>query len=275
MFAAPTGKPWRGLVASLILWGAGQFFSGARRRGVAWFAVTYLGPQALLLVYSLSFVPGKSGLVFLTLLLLAWLFMLYDSYRPIRSLHWWGWVLLIVTSLTLSELSSIALHRLFHCSYVPTGAMAPTISRGDNILISRCAYWLHPPRRGDIIAFKTSGIALIPKDPSGKEIMYDKRLVGLPGDKIEVLDPEIRINGIEMKFGDAGHPIEYHHSRPREAVLNGSKEEYLVPDGQYFVLGDNSANSFDSRYFGSISQEAIYGKIVKIYWPFRRMSTPR
>ncbi len=103
--------------------------------------------------------------------------------------------------------------------------------------------------------------------------MYDKRVVGFPGDRIEILDPEIRINGVEMKFGDRAHPIEYRHRNRAAAVFAGGKETYIVPDGQYFALGDNSANSFDSRYFGSIPREAIYGKVVKIYWPLNRMST--
>ncbi|HYR22528.1 MAG TPA: signal peptidase I [Chthoniobacterales bacterium] len=231
--------------------------------------------MSLLTLFSLPFVPAKAEMVLLGIGVFALLFMLYDSYRPITALHWWGWSLLIIVSLTLSELSSIFLHRMFHFSHVPTAAMAPTISPGDYIFVSRSAYWFHPPKRGDIVVFKTSGIAQIGTDPSGKEIMHDKRVVGLPGDRIEILDPEIRINGVEMKFGDQAHPIEYRYRNKGSAVFAGGKETYVVPDGQYFVLGDNSANSFDSRYFGSVPRDAIYGKVVKIYWPWNRMSTPR
>jgi signal peptidase I len=225
--------------------------------------------------YSLPFVPGRAGVALLTVVVVVWLFMLYDSYRPISALHWWGWILLIIASLTLSALASAATHKLFHASHVPTGSMAPTVSPGDVILISRSAYWFHPPRRGDIVVFKTSAIPVIPKDPSGKEIMHDKRIAGLPGDRIEILDPEIRINGVEIKFGDPDHPIEYRYRNKAAAVFTGGKERYVVPDGQYFVLGDNSANSFDSRYFGAIPRDAIYGKVVKIYWPWNRISMPR
>ena len=270
-----TSKAWKGLLASIIIWGAGQFFSGARQRGLTWFAISYLGPTCVFLFYSLPFIPGKASLVLLGIGLLVWTYMLYDSYRPIRPLHWWGWISLIIISIALSELSSFGLHKLFHSSHVPTGAMAPTISPGDDILILRCAYWFHPPRRGDIVVLRTSLVARIPKDPSGKEIMYDKRVVGLPGDKVEILDPEIRINDVEMKFGDPEHPIEYRHRIKRDAILSGGKETYTVSNDEYFVVGDNSANSFDSRYFGSIPSDAIYGKVVKIYWPMSRMSTPR
>ena len=275
MTAPSTGTAWKGLLASFVLSGTGQFFSGARRRGLIWFAISYLGPICVFTFYGLPFVPGKAGLVLLGVGLAAWLIMLYDSYRPIPPLHWWGWSLLIIVSLALSELSSIGLHRLFQFSHVPTAAMTPTIRPGDNIFILRYAYWLHPPERGEIIVFKTSGIAQIAKDPSGKEVMYDKRIVGLPGDQIEILDPEIRVNGVAMRFGDPNQPIEYRQRSRREAILAGGKEDYTVPNGQYFVLGDNSANSFDSRYFGVIPRDAIYGKVVKIYWPWDRMSTPR
>src|SRR5262245_35810763 len=111
MPAGPSGKGWKGMVASLILWGAGQFFSGARWRGIGWCTVSYLGPLGILFLYSL--LPARSGIVLLALAVFVWAVMLYDSYRPIRLLHWWGWVLLIATSLMLSEVSLVALHRLF------------------------------------------------------------------------------------------------------------------------------------------------------------------
>jgi signal peptidase I len=268
---ASTGKAWKGLVASFVLWGAGQFFSGHRRRGVIWLAIGCLGPLLLLLAYCLPFVPGKAGILLAVLALIAWLAMLCDSYRPIAPLHWWGWILLIACSLTLAELSSIAMHVLFHNYHIPTGSMQPTLSPGDNILVSRYAYWFHEPARGDIVVFKTSGIPQIGNNPSGKEIMYDKRVIGLPGDRIELQPPRILVNGQEMKLGDPAHPIDY---SPGPRGFFDAGESYVVPEQKYFLLGDNSARSFDSRYFGAVPREAIYGKVTKIYWPFSRMATP-
>src|SRR5437868_3332746 len=99
---AATGRPWKGLLASFILLGAGQFFSGARTRGLIWFAVGCVGLPSLLLVYTMPFVPGKAAVLLPGIGLLVWLAVLYDSYRPIRPLHWWGWITLIIVSLGLS-----------------------------------------------------------------------------------------------------------------------------------------------------------------------------
>jgi len=150
--------------------------------------------------------------------------------------------------------------------------MEPTLSPGDNMLVSRYAYWFHEPSRGDIVAFKTSGIPQIGKNPSGKEVMYDKRIIGLPGDRIELQAPRILVNGKEMKLGDSTHPIEF---RPGSRGFSDAGESYVVPEQEYFVLGDNSAHSLDSRYFGAVPRDAIYGKVTKIYWPLSRMATPR
>jgi signal peptidase I len=145
--------------------------------------------------------------------------------------------------------------------------MEPTIMAGDEILIARCAYWFHEPSRGDLIVFGTKSIPKIPQDKSGKEIMYTKRLVGLPGDRVEIREGSVWINNTKMEFGDPNHPIEY-RSGPLQYA-------FWLREREYFALGDNSRNSFDSRYWGALPRQAIYGKVTKIYWPWNRISTPR
>lgn len=273
MTVKPTGKPWRGVVASLIFDGAGQFFSGARRRGLVWCAILVVAPIVFLYLLNLPFTPAKAWPFFIGLWAIAWVAMLRDSRRSIIALHWWGWILLILASLALSEMFGVAEHQLFRPFRIPTQSMAPTLSAGDHVFVSRSAYWFHEPRRGDIIVFGTRYIPSIPNDPAGQEVMYDKRVVGLPGDRVEILDPQIVINGVEMKFGDPAHPVKYQNRR--KGIFDRGTESWVVPEGQYFVLGDNSANSFDSRYWGPIRREAIYGKVTKIYWPWGRTSMPR
>jgi signal peptidase I len=270
---ATKSNGWKGLLASAILAGTGQFLSGARCRGVIWFVIIWVGPFLLLVLYNLPFVSAKAAMVLLGVGVIVWLAMLYDSYRPIRPLRWWGWILLVVLSLTLSQISSRLEHRLFHAYRVPTQAMAPTISAGDDVLICRAAYWFHEPNRGDLIVFNTSGIPSIPQDQSGKGLLFIKRLVGLPNDIVEIGAGSIWVNRTKMKFGDPTNPIEYRHVQ-NETLAHGGNL-YAVPAGEYFVLGDNSANSYDSRYWGTIRRHAIYGKVKKIYWPWNRMSTPR
>jgi signal peptidase I len=115
------------------------------------------------------------------------------------------------------------------------------------------------------------------QDPSKEEVMYVKRLVGLPGDRINIGDGRIWVNNMEMNFGDPDHPIQYQELRPKisRALDPLTTTSYVVPEQNYFVLGDNSANSYDSRYWGALPAKALYGKVTKIYWPWSRMSTPR
>jgi signal peptidase I len=266
-------KPWKGLLASLVLSGAGQFLSGARRRGLIWFLIACVLPFFLLSLYSSALVPAKAGISLLGVSMIAWLVMLYDAYRPITRLRWWGWLLLILFSFAFSELYSRFAHRLFYAYHVPTNAMGPTISNGDDVLVSRSAYWFREPQRGDLIVFNTSGIKGIHEDQTGKEVLFLKRLIGLPNDVVEIGGGNIWINKTKMEFGDPIHPIEYRNVRSGKPLR--SVESYLVPAGEYFVLGDNSAHSYDSRYWGTIRRSAIYGKVTKIYWPWDRMATPQ
>ena len=199
--------------------------------------------------------------------------MLHDSYRAIRRLCWWGWIILVLVSLAGSELYSRIAHRLFQAYRVPTIAMTPTISNGDDVIICRFAYWFREPHRGDLIAFNTNGIKSIPEGQAAKDVLFVKRLVGLPNDSVEIGDGTISVNKTKIEFGGPAHPIEYRNIQ--SGILARGVESYQVPPGEYFVLGDNSANSYDSRYWGTIRRSAICGKVTKIYWPCNRISTPQ
>jgi signal peptidase I len=273
MSTATATKRWKGLLASLILSGAGQFLAGARRRGIIWFGIVCALPLFLLGIYSLPLVPAKAAIPLLGVNIIVWLVMLYDSYRPIRRLRWWGWVILILLSLAVSNVCSRLTHRLFQAYRVPTIAMTPTISNGDDVIICRFACWFREPHRGDLIAFETSGIKSIPESQAAKDVLFVKRLVGLPNDIVEIGGGSISVNKTKIEFGDPIHPIEYRNIQ--SGSLPRGVESYPVPPGEYFVLGANSANSYDSRYWGTIRRSAICGKVTKIYWPWNRMSTPQ
>jgi signal peptidase I len=205
--------------------------------------------------------------------IITWVTMLCDSYRPIARLHWWGWVFLILLSFEFSEIFLRLAHRLFEAYRVPTFAMAPTISSGDHLLISRSAYWFREPHRGDLIVFNTSGIKGLVRAQAEKDVLFVKRVIGLPNDIVEIGGGNIWVNNIKMAFGDSGYSIQYRNLQT--GILPRGTESYPVPIGEYFVLGDNSANSYDSRYWGTLRRSAIQGKVTKIYWPWSRMSTPQ
>ena len=273
MSTATATKRWKGLLASLILSGAGQFLFGARRRGIIWFGIGYALPLFLLGIYTSPLVPAKAAIPLLGVNMIVWVAMLYDSHRPIRRLRWWGWLILILLSFAVSDMYSRLAHHLFQAYHVPTIAMTPTISNGDDVIVCRFAYWFREPHRGDLIAFETSGIKSIPKGQAAKDVLFVKRLVGLPNGIIEIGGGGISVNKTKIEFGDPAHPIEYRNIQ--RGGLPQEVEWYSVPPGEYFLLGDNSANSYDSRYWGTIRRSAIYGKVTKIYWPWNRMSTPQ
>ncbi len=123
-------------------------------------------------------------------------------------------------------------------------SMLPTLEEGEMVIINKLSYYLNDPERGDIIVLH------FPNDRSREFI---KRLVGLPGDQIEIGDGTVTVNGMPLS-----EP--YINESP---AYNGSWE---VPEGQYFVLGDNRNNSSDSHIWSFLPKEDIVGKAWVIYW---------
>lgn len=141
---------------------------------------------------------------------------------------------------------------------VPTGSMENTILPGDDLLGFRLAYTFSEPERGDIIIFN------YPDDESQK---YIKRIIGLPGEKITILDSKIYVNGDWVALEEP---------YLKEAWTNANGPYiFEVPKDCYLVLGDNRNDSEDSRYWEHpyVSKEDIIGKAFFTYYPFNRMGT--
>lgn len=128
---------------------------------------------------------------------------------------------------------------------VPSGSMEDTIQVKDRLVGGRFSYWFSEPKRGDVIIFK------YPVDESRKFI---KRVIGLPGEHIEIRDAKIYIDG-------SSKPLEEDYIKEEWLVMNDDLS-YDVPDDAYFMLGDNRNNSADSRYW---AQEAFsYGMVTNM-----------
>lgn len=138
---------------------------------------------------------------------------------------------------------------------VPTGSMENTILPGDNILGLRVAYLLEEPERGDVIFFH------FPDDESQK---FVKRIIGLPGEKVVIQDAKIYIN-------DSETPLEEPYLK-EEWIVGIGPYEFHVPEGCYFVLGDNRNSSADARYWKNtfVAKEKIIGKAMFTYYPIDR-----
>ena len=132
---------------------------------------------------------------------------------------------------------------------IPTGSMATTINPGDKVMGLRLAYLLSEPKRGDIIIFKMPDDETLPP--------YVKRLIGLPGETVEITEGSVLINGTPL-------PEPYLHT-----TTNGHFGPYEVPEGHYFFLGDNRGNSLDSRYWSNtfVAKKKLMGKVLFKYSP--------
>jgi signal peptidase I len=133
-------------------------------------------------------------------------------------------------------------------------SMKPTLIPGDKLLVRKSKKYF--AKRGDVIAFNS------PDDPS---IPWIKRVAALPGETVEIKDETLYIN--EQKIQ---HPALKDIKYPDRDFISKEGKPYKVPDNQIFVIGDNSANSYDSRDFGSIPLSDVIGKAYKIYWPLSR-----
>jgi signal peptidase I len=135
-------------------------------------------------------------------------------------------------------------------------SMAPGLEDQERIFINKFVYNWEPIQRGDIVVFH------YPRDPSKS---YIKRVVGVAGDRVQIVNGRVLVNG-EVQ------PEEY---VPPGYSDPGSYPETVVPSGSYFVLGDHRNMSNDSREFGPVEQKYIYGKAVFIYWPVSKIGALR
>jgi len=169
---------------------------------------------------------------------------------------------------------------------IPTGSMEDTLLIGDHLLVDKLTYappgpiskYLLPYRevnRGDIIVFRY---------PIDIRQTFVKRVIGIPGDRIKVVQKKVILNGKELNEPYKYHKTEYFDSyrdnfpsepnvrlyEPANAMLaeNVKDGEVVVPPGHYFAMGDNRDSSLDSRYWGFVPRENIIGKPLVIYWSY-------
>ena len=164
---------------------------------------------------------------------------------------------------------------------IPTGSMEDTLLVGDFLFVNKFLFGapipftdartpeVRDPKHGDILVFR------FPKDPSRDFI---KRVIGLPGDSIEIRDKTVYVNGTAqrepyVKFANSRIlPREYQNTTiyPPGAGNKDNYGPYVVPDGHYFMMGDNRDNSDDSRFWGPLDKRLIKGKALFIYWSWNK-----
>ncbi len=141
--------------------------------------------------------------------------------------------------------------------YIPSGSMRPTLVEDDKILVSKFIYRFREPQRGDVIVFKA------PPQAASDEKDFIKRLVGLPGDVLEVRDGTLYVNGQPQQEPYTAEPPLY------------DMPPVVVEPGKVFVMGDNRNDSNDSHTWGQLDEKRIRGKAFAVFWPVSRIGLIR
>jgi len=141
--------------------------------------------------------------------------------------------------------------------YIPSGSMEPTLQINDRLIIDKVGYRFGNPERGDIVVFDPTDALL----QQNFRDAFIKRVIGLPGETVEVKGGRVFING-----------------RPLEEDYIAAKPDYqwgpeVVPEGSYLVLGDNRNSSYDSHYWGFVPRDRIIGRAIVRFWPLDRLGT--
>jgi signal peptidase I len=271
-----TYRPWVGVVLSFFISGTSQFLAGEQFIGIGWFIIIgFLSFGSIFCLASPSIPGDMPAFVLFAITSVLWIIMLIKSYRPIPRLRWIGWISFIFLFFLSVTFDPEIFVRPFT---VPTGSMSPTLlgnakrpdgttAVGDRIFVEKYAYWFSKPERGDIVVFKTDGISsMLPENE-----FFIKRIIGIPGDILSIQDGHLF---------NHGQPVTEPPSLVKRAILNPpvgtqpylakATDTFVVSNDCYFVVGDNTTNSFDSRHWGVLPQINIIGKASKIYWPLDR-----
>ena len=139
--------------------------------------------------------------------------------------------------------------------FIPSESMLPTLEIDDRLIIEKISYRFRKPKRGDVVVFSPTDTL---KEQNYKEA-FIKRVIGIPGDVVKVENGDVFVNGQKLTEKYILHPPEYDYPAME------------VPEDQYFVLGDNRNNSYDSHYWGFVPLENLIGRAAVRFWPPDRL----
>jgi signal peptidase I len=142
---------------------------------------------------------------------------------------------------------------LFQPFIVKGESMEPTFKTGDYLLVDEISFRFREPKRGEVIIFK---------NPQNLSQKFIKRVIGLPGDTVEIKNGKVTV------FDSQGNEVLNLTEVENLAFSVPSQERVTLKENEYFVLGDNFLSSFDSRYFGPLPKKNIIGRVFFRLWPF-------
>ncbi|WP_243547243.1 signal peptidase I [Pseudodesulfovibrio tunisiensis] len=250
-------RPWLAGLLSFLVSGVGQVYNGQWKKGAVLFAIeTVLGLVLIPACASFDTLVASFGALLALNMLVA-----VEAWWQARGLREYslrscnrGWIygLVVLTAFTSGPLLEIVVRSAFYRNYsIPSGSMLPALHVGDQIM-ARAFGMDDPVRRGQVVVFE------LPRDPSK---YFIKRVVGLPGERVELRRKVVFVNGKRLqepyvRFADSA-------ISPRRDNLAGLQ---LGPD-EYFLMGDNRDASYDSRFFGPVPRSAFRASALYVYLP--------
>ena len=211
----------------------------------------------------------------------------YDEFNK----TWWGETI----STVIFVVVMVIIIRFFICEirWIPSGSMNPTLIEGDRIIVERFSRFYTSPKRGDIMVFYPPSTQLSKKPLpllsrlTGifcKDVAYIKRVIGLPGDKIEI---KFENDGAAYVYiNDKKYKEDYIKNVYEYPLCPSPDIDLIIPDdrimkcgpfklkeNEFFMMGDNRGNSQDSRYWGVLKKERFIGRAVFLFWPLNRIRT--
>ena len=274
-------KPWRAALMSLVLPGFGQLYNGQVEKAI-WlylgFSIVSVPMIALAALYLPAPLMAPTLLLSLVLAVALWIGCIADAWRTARRfdqhvLKPWQTGAAYFLILILCDFVGLPLITMTMRTYqvepfrVPSTSMEPSVKQGDYFFADKrynCAGCKASVARGDIALFAF---------PNDRTQVYVKRIIGLPGDRVQIQDRIVTVNDVALTIAAPSNGISVESSGARRWQVQWASSraeapnaEFTVPPGQVFVLGDNRGNSLDSRSFGTVPLADVVGKARQVWF---------
>ena len=260
-------RPWLAGLLQIVTPGLGNLYSGRPLRGLILHVavqgiVLFLGLALLWLPWPVNFLIPIAAAILVTV------FVIFDGVRCARTAQprfslarhnrWYVYILVVaVLAIVVAPeqvlVGSPTRAYVIQAFAAPTSSMEPTVLLGDHVIVDKSAYAFSEPKRGDIVFYTAT-------DPS--PIIFMKRIVGMPGETIEIRNREVFLNGKKI---DEPY-VQFLRPSTGATFNRDSVAPTLIPADAYFLLGDNRDNSLDSRFTGPVQRRQLLGKAKTIYF---------
>jgi signal peptidase I len=278
-------KPWVAGLLALLFGTVAQVYCGRLRRAICW-GLLY-GIVFIVIVCLMLYLPyGRAAMILSAILYCAfWIAVLIDAVRIAHVgqiarrfyQRWWCYVIYYAVAIVAG--CAMAYTERCFCSeafVIPTASMANTLLPGDRFLVEKLIFRHTPICRGDVIAYRASDEMIGPRYrgtyPPEQHPNYVKRVMGIPGDVVEIRDEVVFVNGqrLDEPYANLSGDLPAANVAPQLTNL----PPRTVPEDSYFVLGDHRRASYDSRMGGFVHKSDIIGKVGLIYWSRETPTSP-